>query len=189
MGDIMGFFDLVKRGSTQKNDKKEVHELIEDLREASDRTVRREAQQALVRMGSAAVYPLIGALNDKDWRVREEATRALGEIGDERAVPHIIKMFKDDKIRIQLWATDALITMGDTAVEPLIEALQDSDRRIRMGSIVALGEIREVRAIGPLQDRTKDADREVAEAARDALEAMEEQISTVRNPQDRKRLT
>ena len=170
----MGFFDFLKKDEKRSLRQKQVHELIEDLREGNDRETRREAQQQLVEMGAAAVYPLIGALSDSDWRVREEATRALGEIGDTRAVRHIIQLFKDEKIRVQLWATDALITLDEKAVDQLVEALHDPDRRVRMGAIVTLGEIKDLRSIVPLQECLKDQDREVVEAAKEALEAIEE---------------
>ena len=170
----MGFFDFFKKEEKRSLRQKQVHELIEELREGNDRQTRREAQQELVEMGAAAVYPLIGALSDTDWRVREEATRALGEIGDSRAVRHIIQLFKDEKIRVQLWATDALITMDEKAVEQLIEALHDPDRRVRMGAIVTLGEIKDLRSIVALQESLKDPDHEVVEAAKEALEAIEE---------------
>jgi bilin biosynthesis protein len=170
----MGLFDFTKRGNTEDKNNKTVHELIESLREGNDRKVRREAETALVDLGNAAVYPLIGALNDGDWRVREEAARALGEIGDVRAVSPLINLFKDDKIRVQLWATDALIGLGADIVDPLVSALGDPDRRVRMGSIVALGEIKDMKAIGPLRECLKDKDLGVCEAAQEALDAIQE---------------
>ncbi|KQC04169.1 MAG: hypothetical protein APR53_03740 [Methanoculleus sp. SDB] len=169
----MGFFDFLK-GDKRTFDTKDVSELIENLREERDRPTRKAAEEALVRKGKSAVYSLIGALNDNDWRVREGCVRALGQIGDERAVPHLIQLFRDKKTRVQLWATDALILIGKNAVEPLTTALQDTDRRVRMGAIVALGEIQDARAVAALKELLKDTDEEIRSAAQDAIDYIQE---------------
>jgi HEAT repeat protein len=169
----MGFFDFLK-GDKRTLDSKDVSELIENLRGETDRPIRKAAGEALVRKGKSAVYPLIGALNDDDWRVREGCVRALGQIGDDRAVPHLIGLFKDKKTRVQLWATDALILIGENAVEPLMAALHDTDRRVRMGAIVALGEMLDSRAIAALKELVNDTDEEIRSAAQDAIEYIQE---------------
>lgn len=49
-------------------------------------SVRESAEVALTNFGRDAVLPLIGALESKSWTARFRAARLLGEIGDPRAV-------------------------------------------------------------------------------------------------------
>ena len=50
-------------------------------------SVRESVEIALLNFGRDAVDPLIGALDNKVWTTRFRAARLLGEIGDPRAVP------------------------------------------------------------------------------------------------------
>ncbi len=170
----MGLFNFSKNKKGSNAEDSDVRNLIDSLREGNNRKVRRDARIALIGIGNAAVPQLLSALGDKDWRVREEATKALGEIGNPRTAVHLIRMFSDEKTRIQLWATDSLIGMGTEAVNPLLEALNDPDRRVRMGAIVALGEIGDKRVVPVLEQNLTDPDNRVSEAAREAIEAIEE---------------
>jgi HEAT repeat protein len=74
-------------------DERAVEPLMKALRR--DSYVRWSAVVALGKIGKSAVEPLIGVLSDDNWRVREYAVRALGEIGDERAVEPLIKALGD----------------------------------------------------------------------------------------------
>lgn len=49
-------------------------------------SIRESAEVALTNFGRDAVLPLIGALESKSWTTRFRAARLLGEIGDPRAV-------------------------------------------------------------------------------------------------------
>jgi bilin biosynthesis protein len=167
----MGVFNFFSRDKPEAQ--KEIHELINELRSEMDKKTRKNAAEELLKRGETSVYPLIGALSDKDWRVREESAKALGTIGDPRAVPHLILLFKDPKTRVQLWATDALIKMREVSTRPLIQALNESDHRIRMGSIVALGEIHDVEAVSALSRLLDDENKEIASAAKEAIETIE----------------
>lgn len=63
--------------------------LIRDLSHRN-KDVRWGAANALARIGTAAVDPLIAALDDKDSVVRLRAAWALGQIGDKRPVDKLI---------------------------------------------------------------------------------------------------
>lgn len=55
------------------------------------------AIDALGKTGSSiAVGPLVSALDDRVFAIREHAITALGNIGDERAVEPLIKKLKSD---------------------------------------------------------------------------------------------
>ena len=49
---------------------------------STNRNVQKKAAEALVRIGEAAVEPLIQALKDEHWSVRINAVGALAEIKD-----------------------------------------------------------------------------------------------------------
>ena len=54
------------------------------------------------------VEGLIRALKDKDRHVRSWAARALGEIGDKRAVGPLIKALRDKDSGVREYAAEAL---------------------------------------------------------------------------------
>ncbi len=55
-------------------------------------SVRESAENALLNFGSAAVEPLIDALSSRSWTTRFRAVRLLGEIGDPRAISPLEKL-------------------------------------------------------------------------------------------------
>ncbi|MEM4245626.1 MAG: HEAT repeat domain-containing protein, partial [Candidatus Nanoarchaeia archaeon] len=57
--------------------------------------VRKGAARALSKLGKPAVDTLIAALNDQNSDVRREAARALGLIGDVKAVPALVRTLTD----------------------------------------------------------------------------------------------
>jgi HEAT repeat protein len=61
---------------------------------------------------------------------------------------------------------------------PLIEALDDKDRRIRMGAIVALGELRKDGALPHLNGLLTDSDENVRDAAAEAIDTIESAKAT-----------
>jgi prepilin-type processing-associated H-X9-DG protein len=74
---------------------------------------------------------VIDTLNDKQqhWVERRHAIRALGELGDKQAVPHLIAALKDDHPNIRVSAVRALGAIGEVSTLPaLTEALKDKSR-------------------------------------------------------------
>lgn len=67
------------------------------LKDDSD-VVRRYAVGALRRLKDPrSLGALVRvAMGDEDWWVREEAVAAIGELGDMRAVPYLLKLVEDD---------------------------------------------------------------------------------------------
>lgn len=85
------------------------------------------------------VSGLTSALRHRDASTRGEAARALGELGEARAV------------------------------EPLAAASRDGAVEVRRASAEALGAVGDQRAVAPLNDLLKEEDRQAAEWAREAL--------------------
>ena len=151
--------------------------------------LRRDAGEALARLGAPAIEPLIAALRDPDADVRKVATRALveiggpsfdplfvalredrcadaavalGEIGDRRAVEPLIMALGAGNEAMSAAAAMALGKLKDAlAVEPLIRALSDRAGDVRANAAKALGEIGDRRAVEPLIAALHDQDRDV----------------------------
>ncbi len=90
-------------------------------------------------------------LRHRDWHVRMDAAEALGQLGDERAVPHLIEALRDESHHVRREAAEALGHIGDRrALEPLIRALRnewgDEDSPI-LAAIERLGERRAIEPI------------------------------------------
>jgi len=94
--------------------------------------VRENAAEALVKVGKPAVKPLIQALRYKNEHTRSMVAYALGNIGDARAVDHLIKALEvgvGDYFPTA--AAEALGKLKDKrAVEPLVQAMKNNHIRI-----------------------------------------------------------
>ncbi len=136
--------------------------------------VRWKVAEALSKIGSPSVSPLIAALAHRDDDVRWKAAIALGEIRDERAVEPLIRLLSDPDRFVKGRAAIALSTIGEPAVNPLIRALQEGDGNLRWGAAIALGRIRDVRAVEPLIRALADKYENVRAEAAAALAAIGE---------------
>jgi len=135
---------------------------------ASDSVLRQtRVLSALIASKQEAVDPLIAVLTDESPEVRKGAAKALGEIGDPRAVEPLIAALAQPEAspldppeedpapqkRALRTVADALGNLGDPrAVEPLIDALADDAPSVRRSAAAALGRIADARAVGPLSD-------------------------------------
>lgn len=89
------------------------------------RSVRLRALSSLVNLAAPSHTTAFQAMiDDRDPHVRINAVRGLARIGDVAAVPHIL----DIATRVAPWEAartmDALVEMGDAAVEPVIHWVQ-----------------------------------------------------------------
>ncbi|MFC1550879.1 HEAT repeat domain-containing protein [Candidatus Neomarinimicrobiota bacterium] len=98
------------------------------------------AANAIIKIDTVAVEPLIKALGDDNHKIRSFAAAALGEIGDIRAVEPLIAALKND-YQVDEVAAIALGKIGDVrAVEPLtFAALKDDNEYRRADAAEALG--------------------------------------------------
>lgn len=97
------------------------------------------AQDIESRIAGDRVHAYIGSLHNPSWAARAYAAKALGELGDRRAV------------------------------NPLRGALWDRDPGVRRNAAEALGQLGDPRAVEALIAAVSDAEPEVQEAADDAL--------------------
>ena len=96
-------------------------------------------------MGSCVVKPLLTVLLEDDSQsMRAAAARALGEIGDDRAVGPLIACVNNIRVPeiVRMASAEALGMIGDaTAMRPLRIALLDHDAEVRNTAKRALDQI------------------------------------------------
>lgn len=117
----------------------------------------------ILRMVKLTVSEMIEALTDKEMILRLDAAQALGEIGDERAVPALTKALSDEAISVRKEAAFALGEIGEPAKEAvpaLIKALSDDFKEVRGNAAFALGKMSKnaAAAVLPLIQKLGDRD-------------------------------
>ena len=85
--------------------------LIRALSDA-DSMVSGLACNALIAIGKPAVASLMEISKDAPQTARINATRALAEIADHRAIPALMSALEDDSVMIQHWAEEGLERLG-----------------------------------------------------------------------------
>lgn len=108
-------------------EKKQARESIESLvnqLESNDDKVRTKARKLLVLRRNLAVPLLSLALaNSKIYKVRWEAAKALGEIGDAHAIPVLVMALEDPESDVAWLAAKALEKFRKAAWPELLHAL------------------------------------------------------------------
>ena len=123
--------------------------------------VREAAEDALAQIGFPAVDPLIKVL--RDYSIRKYVIKVLGKIKDERVLDPLMAQLRHEEFKDD--ATKALVDVGLPAVERLMAVLNDKDKNVRKHVVQALGEIGIPETVEPLIEATKDEDWAVRMAA------------------------
>jgi HEAT repeat protein len=114
---------------------------------------------------------LVAFLQDGDKGMRRRAARALGEIGEAKALPVLMEATKDRDAWVRL---DVIRSLGKlraaVAFDVLVSSLQDENIDIRMETLHTLGCTKDQRAIPPLVAALCDPHQEIRSGAADALE-------------------
>lgn len=118
-----------------------------------------------------AVEPLINLLNDTDWFIRSGAVKALGNIGDDRAVEPLSRIMNNNREEWDVCrdASNSLGQLGEAALQPLLQSLQDDDAETRFFAANALGKLGLSQAVDSLIPALQDSDANVRLAAAGAL--------------------
>lgn len=105
-----------------------------------------------------AVPRLIQLLRSPKERIRVTAANALRDVGDARAVIPLRSALNDPVFTVRNTAQRALVSFGERAVDPMLEALADAKPPARVLLIEALGELEVTRARRALTHLRKSAD-------------------------------
>lgn len=83
---------------------------------------------------------LTKGLHDPELLAREASVKALGIIGDKKALPSLIPLLQDQNIAIRLSSINAIENIGDRRVIPALEIIaeDDSDEVVRHMAKVAI---------------------------------------------------
>lgn len=190
----------VRRAASQAlgkiGDSRAVDSLIAALQDSDGYTCQ-NAVEALGKITAAsAVEPLIAVFQNtkRETYLRREAAKALGLIGDPRALEVLIAALKDDR-NVRHEVADALgklgwkpgkdetgayywiakqmypmcVEIGPPALSPLINELKVKGERARWQAVEVLGKIGDARAVEPLIAVLNDRDQSVRWFAEKAL--------------------
>ena len=119
------------------------------------------ATDALIEIGDVATDALIASLDHEKVNVRCDATRALGEIGNKKAVDKVINMLYDEWVNVRIYAVTSLGKLNDPkAVPALIDVMKNRNENelVRAGAAAALGVLRDQRALLPLRELIMEAE-------------------------------
>lgn len=158
----MGIFGSSKPNVKKMLKKRDYKAMTEALKHKGE-----DAIYAFVKIGESAVNPLIQILEGDDNYVRINAARALGEIGDKRAIKPLIQALEDDYVRKD--AADALVKIGEPAVKPLIQIFESGNKYVRCCVVNALAEIGDKRAVKPFIQALESIDENISVLAAIAL--------------------
>ncbi len=129
--------------------KRDVKGLIAVL-SCEDERGRRDAMNALVRIGLPSVDPLLSELKRLSREVYQVAVEVLVRIGSPAVEPLAVALQSKDPY-VRKAAIQALGRIGDTrAVEPLIPLLEGTFWKQRIAAAGALGQIGDSQAVEPL---------------------------------------
>lgn len=110
---------------------------------APDLKTRREAVKGLRQSRNPAALPhLLNALHDEAASVLVHAIRGLAELGDPAAIPALLRRLERATCDVCDEVGDALVSFGEAAVQPLLDALSATHPRVRAIAITCLSHLR-----------------------------------------------
>lgn len=124
---------------------------------------------AIIKLGTVSVDPLIEALTDNEGTVRKYAAALLGRLGDARAIEPLGMALYDLHHEVGKASAEALTNFGVSSFEILVEALDHPEMWIRIHSVDVLPKIKEPRVALVLLEMLKDPEREVKQHVIDAM--------------------
>ena len=151
--------------------------VIQGLTEAMkdlDADVRKQAMQALARLGAPVAYEsLVAALKDEDADMRQQAAFSLGQMRDSRAIGPLTAALKDVEPDVRQQAAFGLSQLKAVQAVPALQAaLEDTDEDVRQQAIFALSQIGDRSAVPAFILALKDSSEDVREQALFALSQM-----------------
>ncbi|HEY6838668.1 MAG TPA: HEAT repeat domain-containing protein [Geobacteraceae bacterium] len=152
-----------------------VYPVIHRLCITDDLYARKALATALVRIGTAAVAPLVAMLRDERSHVVRNMVVILGEIGSSESTAALKATLRHSDQRVRKEAIRTLVKIGGSEAENLIiELLADKDESIVRQAILSLGIMKSRAALQPLVEIVTARDLFLATLAlkKDAVQAL-----------------
>jgi HEAT repeat protein len=106
------------------------------------------AVQSLGKLGNYGIRANIGALEDKDIRVKRETAKVLGETRSEMALAPLEAAVGDEDYSVRIEAVKSLGVIGsEKAIQLLRKTLEDKNRAVRLEAAEALMQIGSEKAL------------------------------------------
>ena len=190
--ELLGDFSDIQR---QFDEEEVIRELINVVLDEEEDEVRARAIDALYRHGQGPLERLISYLSEfdaeetPDWvtaqklvdwldheypEFRMVAATALGKIGDEHAITHLVEAFDDLDPRVRERAVRACGIIGDErATDPVTDRLKDNNAQVRHAAGNALANIGSKEALETLIPVARTGDEQLRQTAVSELHRLE----------------
>ena len=93
------------------------------LLKAKNYRERTEAHRSLHKKGREIADQLMALTSSPNFQVRKEATKLLEEISDPESIHTLIELLNDPESEIRWIASEGLIKIGRSTIEPLLQKL------------------------------------------------------------------
>ena len=148
----------------------DIQAAIQSLR-SGEESVRRQVVDALGQSHRPeAIPPLLGAVADESWPVRQAAADHLCAFEPRVLLPALERALRDGENATERNAAmEIYVKLGDTGVAPLLALVKDADEEVRNFAAVMLGTLRHPKGVPALIEALDDADVNVRHAAAASL--------------------
>ena len=148
----------------------DVQSALETLRHGEEHARRRTVADLASSGRREAIAPLLVAVGDESWAVRQAAIDALARTAPEALLPALEAALRDgDDASARNAAMEIYVRLGASATAPLLALARDDDEELRLFACVMLGSIRDEVAVPGLVKALSDPDTNVRHAAATSL--------------------
>ena len=143
---------------------------LETLRHGEEHARRRVVADLAASGRREALAPLLVAVGDESWAVRQAAIEALARVAPEALLPVLEAALRDgDDASARNAAMEIYVRLGASATAPLLALARDGDEEVRLFACVMLGSIRDEASVSGLVKALSDPDTNVRHAAATSL--------------------
>ncbi|AEA47472.1 HEAT repeat domain-containing protein [Archaeoglobus veneficus] len=136
---------------------------------ARSEAVRKKISEGLTEVKDIADVIIDVLDKTENAAIRKNAIWLLGQLGDPKGLPQLLKALEFGKAEERRLAATSLVKMGSKAVEPLLDMIRHNDEEIRRLVCWILGEIGDIRAKEHLNLALEDPSDRVRSMAFQAL--------------------
>jgi len=143
---------------------------LDTLRHGEEHARRRMVAELSAAASPEAIAPLLIAVGDESWAVRQAAVDALARFAPAALLPALEAALRDDDdAGTRNAAMEIYVRLGSSATGPLLALASDADEEVRLFACVMLGSTKEEAAVPGLVAALSDPDTNVRHAAATSL--------------------